>query len=295
MKILITGGNGFLGSNTARKLLQHGHEVYIISKNTNNITDILPQIKFNSEYTQDIQDFSPDVAIHFGWKGGNNSQDVNDLLQFYDNMPMSIDLLQILNGCSNKPKFIGIGSFAEYGEFDFPIKESDIERPYNLYGVSKLSLKSYSEVFCLQNQMEWSWVRPCYTYGPGDVETRLIPTIVNKCLKNEDIYLDSCNKTIDYIYIDDFCNYMLHLITNPSSGVYNLCSGKQYNLKDIIEKIHNIVGNSNKISYNQDITYNPKSKWVCGDNIKILNESKQSPLVSIELGLANTINYYKTI
>jgi dTDP-D-glucose 4,6-dehydratase len=88
---------------------------------------------------------------------------------------------------------------------------------------------------------------------------------------------------------------MLHLITNPSSGVYNLCSGKQYNLKDIIEKIHNIVGNSNKISYNQDITYNPKSKWVCGDNIKILNESKQSPLVSIELGLANTINYYKTI
>jgi nucleoside-diphosphate-sugar epimerase len=185
MKILITGGNGFLGSNTARKLLKNNHEIYIISKNNNNITDILPQIQFNSEYTEDIKIFSPDVAIHFGWKGGNNSQDVNDLTQFYDNMPMSLDLLQILNDCPKKPKFIGVGSFAEYGEFDFLIKESDIERPYNLYGISKLSLKGYSEIFCLQNGMGWAWVRPCYTYGPGDVETRLIPTIINKCLKND--------------------------------------------------------------------------------------------------------------
>jgi len=294
MKVLITGGNGFLGSNIARKLLKHGHKVYIVSKNYNNILDIFSQIEFNTEFIEnDIKNFSPDTVIHFGWKGGNNSQDANNADQFYDNIPMSIDLLNILSKLSKKSKFIGIGSFAEYGEFNFPIQESDTEQPYNLYGISKLFLKKYSEAYCFQNNIEWAWVRPCYTYGPGDVKTRLIPTVINKCLKGETINLDSCNKTIDYMYIDDFCDYVYFIITNKTSGVYNICSGNQYNLRDLLNKIHNIIGNNNQILYNPDINYNPKSSYVCGDNTKIITQSKQYPLTDIESGIINTINYYK--
>ena len=208
MNIIVTGGNGFLGSNVARKLLNENHNVYVISNNTNNIQDILPHIKYNSKYTDEIDNFQPDAVIHFGWKGGNKSQDADHINQFYDNMPMSLDLLMRLSSLPRKPKFIGVGSFAEYGDYAFPIKESDMERPLTLYGLTKLSLRNYTEMICLQRNLEWAWIRPCYIYGPGDVDTRLIPTLINKCLREESISLDACDKFIDYLYIEDFCKYV---------------------------------------------------------------------------------------
>ena len=78
MNIIITGGNGFLGSNIARKLLKENHKVYLFSNNTDNIQDILPQVLFDYSDTKSlpafrkrIEAFSPDIVIHCGWSGGN--------------------------------------------------------------------------------------------------------------------------------------------------------------------------------------------------------------------------------
>jgi nucleoside-diphosphate-sugar epimerase len=290
MKILVTGGNGFLGSNVVRKLLSEGHELFVISNNCNNILDILPQLIYNTRYTNAIDEFQPDVVIHFGWKGGNNAKDVHHINQFYDNMPMSLDLLSRLVLLPQKPKFIGVGSFAEYGDYNFPIKEEYFEKPQTLYGVSKLSLKNYSELICTQNGMEWSWIRPCYIYGPGDVSTRLIPTTINKCINNQPIELDACNKIIDYLYIDDFCKYVSYLATNKSTGVYNLSSGYKYHLQEVIKTIHQLVGNNNSISFTEE---QDLQKWVCGDNSKIVQESGQTPSNDFLTGMIKTINFYK--
>lgn len=290
MNIIVTGGNGFLGSNVARKLLKEKHNIYIISNNTSNIQDIFPQIQYNPEYTDEINQFKPDVVIHFGWKGGNNSRDVNSINQFYDNMPMSLDLLTRLSSLPHKPKFIGIGSFAEYGDYASPIKELDLEKPLTLYGATKLALKNYTEIMCSQNEIEWAWIRPCYVYGPGDVNTRLIPTVINKCLKKEPINLDSCNKFIDYLYIDDFCNYVYHIATTSSHGVYNLSSGSSHYLKDVVNLIHTLIGNNNIINFENNTT---STKWICGDNTKIKTESLLDSLTDFKNGLIKTINFYK--
>lgn len=291
MRVIVTGGNGFLGSNVVRKLLKEKHEVFVISNNTNNIVDILPQIKYSSDYTDDIMHFKPDVIIHFGWKGGNSAQDAQHINQFYDNMPMSLDL--VLKACSltKKPKFIGVGSFAEYGDYLEPIEESYLEHPNTLYGLTKLTLKNYTVFLCSQHGIEWSWIRPCYVYGPGDVKTRLIPTTVNKCLDGLSIELDACNKWIDYLYIDDFCNYVYYLTTSQSKGVYNLCSGHQYYLQDVIKLIHKLTNNTNTVTFsnlNKDVV-----KWMCGDNIKIASESGYRSLTDFETGIIKTINFYK--
>ena len=291
MKIIVTGGNGFLGSNVVRKLLKENHDVFVISNNTNNIQDILPQIKYNSNYTDEINNFEPDVIVHFGWRGGNNSQDAHHINQFYDNMHMSLDLLVRLNSLPKKPKFIGVGSFAEYGDYSTPIKESFMEQPLTMYGLTKLTLKNYVEMFSAQNNIEWSWIRPCYVYGPGDVNTRLIPTVINKCLKEEHIHLDLCDKWIDYLYIEDFCNYASHLINSKSQGVYNLSSGNQYYLKHVIELIHNTINKNNKLEFT-DANSSP-TKWICGDNSKIVSESNYYPSIDFLTGITKTINYYK--
>lgn len=281
MKILITGGKGFLGSNIARKAINMGDEVLIISRD-------------NTNPSHQIIEFNPDVIIHCAWKGGNNYNDINSLSQF-DNVSQGIELIELIKHLPTKTKFIGLGSFAEYGILNTPALETDIEQPTNLYGLSKYTFKNYSKMLCDKYNIEWGWVRPCYVYGPGDVNTRLIPTIINKLLKKEEVELDECNKIIDYIYIDDFINFMYSLIIEKIDGVYNICSGQQYNLKDIVKKIGLLMGKLDNIKFSNSSTRELTSSIICGNNDKIKQQSQIELLVDINEGLLKTINYYKNI
>jgi nucleoside-diphosphate-sugar epimerase len=302
MRILVTGGNGFLGSNIVRKLIKENHELYVFSKSINNIQDVLNKIKFNfssnnqlSDFETNILEFSPEIVIHCGWSGGNSYQDVNDLNQLYENVESSVKLIEILNQLPNKPKFIGFGSFSEYGNFSTPISENDIEQPLNLYGLSKLTFKNYSKMLCEMYGMEWIWVRPCYIYGPNDVKTRLIPLLINKLILDQDIILDDCNKTIDYLYIDDFTNYFYSLLQNHPQGVYNICSGKQYNLKKLIQDITQISRSKSKVVFDSKLNRKFTSPYICGDNSKIKTHSNYHPQTDLHDGISLTINYYKNL
>ena len=302
MRILITGGNGFLGSNIVRKLIKENHSVYVFSKSTNNIQDVLDKVKFNFSsnnklvnFKDNILEFYPEIVIHCGWSGGNNYQDVNDLDQLYENVESSIKLIEILNKLPNKPKFIGFGSFSEYGKSLIPINENDIEQPLNLYGLSKLTFKNYSKMLCEMYGMEWVWVRPCYIYGPNDVKTRLIPLLINKLILNQDIILDDCNKTIDYLYIDDFTNYFYSLIQDNAQGIYNICSGRQYNLKKLIQEIIEISESKSQVIFDPKLNRKFTSSYICGDNNKIETHSSYYPQTNLHDGISLTVNYYKNL
>lgn len=275
MKILITGGKGFLGSNIARKAMSMGDEVLIISRD-------------NINPNHQIVEFNPDIVIHCAWKGGNNYNDVNSLSQF-DNVSQSIELIELINQLPTKTKFIGFGSFAEYGTLNSPALETDKEQPTNLYGLSKYTFKNYSKMLCDIYNIEWGWVRPCYVYGPGDVSTRLIPTIINKLSKNEKVILDECNKIIDYIYIDDFVDFTYSLIVGNIDGIYNICSGQQYNLRDIVNKIGILMNKLDNIQFNTSSTRKLTSSIICGDNNKIKEQSKITTLIDLDTGLLKTI------
>lgn len=103
MNIIVTGGNGYLGSNIIKKLIKENHNVLILSKNNNNIQSILNHCQFISSYADELEInidkiklFSPDVILLFGWNGGNNHKDVNDTNQYHKNIPYYIKFLELL-------------------------------------------------------------------------------------------------------------------------------------------------------------------------------------------------------
>ena len=299
MNIIVTGGNGYLGSNIVKKLIKENHNVLVLSKNNNNIQSILNHCQFISSYADELEInidkiklFSPDVILLFGWNGGNNHKDVNDTNQYHKNIPYYIKFLESISQFDKKPKIIGVGSFIEYGDYNIPIKEDFFESPKNLYGLCKLIFKQYSEMFCKQNGIDWAWIRPCYIYGLNDVKTRLIPTVIQKCLKNENIELDECNTIIDYLYIEDFVNYVYEIITSNKNEVYNICSGNQYHLKDVISIIHELTNSKSKIIFNSSLNRSKNNNYICGDNTKIKKISKKIELIDIKRGIKETIQFY---
>ena len=295
MNILITGGNGFLGSNLIRRFLSKGHSLYVFSGSTNNITDILDQIQFDYGYANDlikfkdkIFSFAPDIILYNGWSGGNSYKDINDIKQFYDNIESGIAFIEMIKDLPKKPKYVGFGTILEYGNHSHPVKESSSTFPIDLYGVSKLTLKNYSELLCKTYNIEWIWLRPGYNYGPRDVKTRLIPSIIRKCLKNEDITLDECTKIIDYLYVDDFVELVYNLVLSKSTGIYNVSSGHKYKLKDIITTIHRLTNSKSIITFDPSLNRN-NSSYMCCSNYKIVKATGVEPKFDIEIGILKTI------
>lgn len=298
MKILITGANGFLGSNTLRAALKAQHQVFAISQNNNNIQDLTDRITFRQNVSDDyynlkeeIINFSPDVIMHFAWWGGNSYADTNSVDQYNKNIPLVISLLEIAKECVFRPKFVGVGSFAEYGILSTKAKEDQLELPNSNYGLSKNIVKNISKLFCEQHSMEWSWIRPCFVYGPGDVKTRLIPKTIIKLKTEKNIELNSSTSIIDYIYIDDFSEASLMIAENTTNGIFNICSGNEYTAKFIVKIIANTLNNNSQLVFNAKLDRENFPKYICGSNEK-LNSLGWKPKTSINEGLLKTINWY---
>lgn len=294
-RILITGGNGFLGSNLVRFFLRKSYAVCVISRKCNNLVDVLDSIEFiehaSPGYTQfadQIGVFNPTVVIHCAWDGGNNYKDVSSFGQFYNNIPQSIELLEVISSHTNKPHFVGIGAFSEYGKFESLVDEKTVGVPTSYYGVSKTAFNLISKMICDQKDMNWSWIRPCYIYGDGDVETRLIPSLIRKCTGGEDITLDSCNVVIDYLHVGDFCTGVCAIVDKSASGVFNICSAEERQLRSIIEFIRNSIQSSSRITFDSTLNRDRLSTYTCGNNSR-LRSLGWKPVTPLEEGLTQMI------
>ena len=277
-RIIMTGTSGFLGHHLFN-YLSKDNDVKALSVRSNNLENI----------TKEISDFKPEVFIHVGWAKGNSFNDIHNIEQF-ENVKIGAKILEYLYKNKNL-HFICFGSFSEYEENKFS-KEIDLECPHSDYGLAKYMFRLISEVFCNKNSFSWTWLRPCYIYGENDVETRLIPKVIKSCLKGEDIELNSCDSVIDYLYIEDFVKAVSILIDNKELGIFNICSGQQYIIKDVVNKIKKICNSSSKITFDSSKDRKNFPKYICGDNSKLVKSINWKPKWSLEAGLKKTIETY---
>jgi nucleoside-diphosphate-sugar epimerase len=300
MRILITGGNGFLGSSLSRHLLMQGHDICVASRNSFRIKDILNQVTFFETsnvcvtHHEQLLKICPNIVIDCAWNGGNNYSDLNSLDQFRLNIDRSILLLETMKKMKQPSMFMGFGSFSEYGIIQTKAEESQKETPVNYYGLAKTIVKEMSKMFCEQNDMNWAWIRPCYIYGPNDVPTRLIPKVIHHLINKQPLVLNSCETTIDYLHVYDFCTAITALIETQKTGVFNICSGNEYQLLDIIALIQKEIG-MGEIFYDKSLYRNYSSKYICGSNHKLKHETGWNSVMDLQKGIIDTINSTKNL
>jgi nucleoside-diphosphate-sugar epimerase len=253
-RVLITGGNGFLGSNLARFFLRKSYAVCVVSRKCNNLVDVMDSIQFiehtSPGYTQfadQIRAFNPTVVIHCAWDGGNRYIDVNTITQV-TNISHGVELLTALINLPTNPVFVGIGSFSEFGHAEHAMDTTPCI-PSTLYGQTKNCFMSISRLLCETNGLQWIWVRPCLVYGPRDVDTRVFPSTIRKLLKGQDIILDGCTRIVDYLHVDDFCSGVSGLLDTSTRGTVNICSGNGCPLRQLIEWLKTETGSTSVITF----------------------------------------------
>ena len=295
MKILITGAGGFIGSNLCN-LLSQEHKILAVSRKFDNIIDNknIQFVKYDLTQYVDLNNkfasFLPDIVIHCAWEGGNSSKDVNEIWQS-NNIISSNILLKLCSKFKIK-HFIGFGTSAEYGDFREKFNEESICKPINMYGISKFAFRLISERYCLDNGIDYSWVIPVFTYGPSDVETRLIPKVIKAFLNNENLVLNSCSPIINYLYIEDFCKAIKNIIDLRLTGNYIISSNEEYQVKGIVQQLYNIIKPKSNLFFDSSLE-DKSPQFVCGSSEKIKRITNWNPEISLEKGLMNTINYFK--
>ncbi|CAM3029230.1 UDP-glucose 4-epimerase [Williamsia muralis] len=266
MKLLVTGGAGYVGSVCARVLIEHGHDVTIIDNLSTGNVDALPDhaafIQGNvSEVAPRVLGSDPfDGVLHFAAQSLVGESVESPEKYWYGNVVESLALLEAVR-ISGTPRLVFSSTAATYGEPEsVPILESSPTRPTNPYGATKLAIDhaitSYAAAHGLAAMsLRYFNVAGAHA-GAGEnrqVETHLIPLILQVALGHRDhikvfgtdYHTDDGTAIRDYIHVYDLAQAHVLALESAIAGrhaIYNLGSGTGFSVRQVISACAEVTG-----------------------------------------------------
>lgn len=299
-KILILGGQGFIGQNLAIKLIKNGFDVNVFEKNIIESRKLLGCNYISGDFSN-IEDYSEmfedvDVVVHL-----ISTTKPNNIMEqvVFDIETNLLNTVKMLNICVKKQvkKVIFPSSGGTiYGlTKDFPTKESAPKNPICAYGINKLAIEKYLYMYKELYNLDYATLRLTNPYGPYHVAKNqgVIDVFINKILSGEQIEIwGDGSISRDYIFIDDVIDAFMAVIEKTSDEkIFNISSGKAVSLKQIIDILHEVMTEKIDVKYlsarNIDIPIS------CLDNSLASLALGWSPKTDLRTGIIETIDYYR--
>ena len=279
-KILITGAGGFIGSHLTQALVKKGFKVTALFRyNSSNSRGWLDEDKnetdghFESKFC-DIGDSefinqstkNKDVVIHLAALIGIPYSYYARESYLKTNINGTFNILE---GClkNDVSKLIHTSTSEVYGTpLITPISEKNVLQPQSPYAASKIAadhlVMSYFKSFKLPAVI----IRPFNNFGPRQSNRAVIPTIISQALKEKcsEIKMGSLKPTRDFLFVNDTVNAYLNLINKQkvNGNVYNVGTGVEISIQELIKKILTILNKKNIKISNQSIRNRPKTSEV---------------------------------
>jgi UDP-glucose 4-epimerase len=305
MKICITGGAGFIGSNIAEKYLELGHEVVVIDNLSLGFRENIPaNAKF---YEVDINDIGLikifeeekfDIVNHHAAQMSVRHSVSLPLDDAQTNIMGGINLFDCAAKTKVKKVIFASSAGTVYGEqTEFPCDETHVNMPISPYGVSKFATEKYLQYYHSVFGVNYTILRYTNVYGRRQNprgEAGVIAIFAHKMLNSEDTFLTG-NGLIsrDYVYIDDIVDANVRALSSELTGVFNIATGVEVDLNFIFEEMSKLT-NYEKPKVLAEFKLGEQIRSVCSS--KKFNEATGwIPKMKLIDGLAETIKYYKSI
>ncbi len=307
MKILITGGLGFVGSHLSEKLCKN-HDVIILTKSyskINNVNHFVDKIRIEKinvtnflKLKKSIEFHKPDVIFHLAGETSHSNSFKNPINDLDLNAKSTIFILEIIRKLNLKCRFILGSTFIVIGKPEkLPVTENTPCNPTTIYGTNRLTSEHYCKIYHRVYGMDTVIFRITNSFGPREqviANKNAINFLIFKAAKNEDISIFNDGKFFrDLIYISDVISGLYTIMKKGKPGnLYWISSGKKtwfYQLGTILEKTTHA-----KVKYVKTPTY---TKKVDVGNFVVNNQKLKklgwSPKISTEKGINLTLNHFK--
>ncbi|WP_438348664.1 NAD-dependent epimerase/dehydratase family protein [Paenibacillus sp. FA6] len=301
MKVLVTGGYGFIGSHVAERFNKEGYEVFIIdnlvSGNIHNVNFKHKGYRLSVEERKCEEIFRSnrfDVVVHLAAQVDVMASIENPRQDTKSNVLGLVNMLTLAKKYDVK-KFIFASSAAVYGMNDqLPLNEEAPCNPISPYGISKWVGESYCLKWEQMYQLDTLCFRFSNVYGPrqGSVgEGGVVSIFMERALKNQDLLVyGNGEQTRDFIYVEDVADAIYRSSYSQLSGVYNLSTNIENSVNtfiDILTELHDVKEIVYKAQRKGDIERSTL------DNTRIKRDLDWSPIYTFTEGLKRTYTWFK--
>ncbi|MFS0777204.1 NAD-dependent epimerase/dehydratase family protein [Neobacillus sp. 3P2-tot-E-2] len=301
MKVLVTGGAGFIGLHFVEKLLNEKMDVVIVDNLSSGIKERIP--KSATFYEADIEDLlienifateKPDYVVHLAAQVSVPVSMKNPLADCLANIAGTVNLLQ---NCVkyNVKKFIFASSAAVYGEPAYlPIDEDHPQHPISFYSLSKQTSEQYIKLYAKHFGLNHSILRFANVYGPGQNshgEAGVISIFLNSIFEQIPPIIYGGEQTRDFVYVKDVADGIYCALYNGSNHTFNISINTETKINELLTLMLTKVNtNLTPVIKPQRIGDIAQSRL---DNTKALTELHWVPRYSLERGLQETIDIYQ--
>jgi len=216
MKILIVGSNGFLGRAFMTRMKHLGHEIHQL--NRSNVSSGLFDY---SKVKTTLKESLFDCVISFAWI--TNLVDYRNSVENEKYRDATINLA-IESKINSVPRFIGIGSAAEYGNQNLNC-DSSSSSLIKSDAYSSAKIETFQELNRVFDKNNFTWARIFQPYGIGQDRNRFLPYLIDAQLTGKEAVIRNPNYTCDWISSDDIASGLIHLISNDLFGPYDIGTG----------------------------------------------------------------------
>lgn len=303
MKILVTGGAGFIGSHLVDRLVQEGHEVVAVDnlssgkrKNLNRAAEFYKTDIQSSRLEQVFRKERPSIVVHLAAQI-NVRRSVDDPI--FDAQVNILGLLNLLEQAvkhgTRKVIFASSGG-AIYGEQEaYPAPESHPTRPLSPYGITKLTGEHYLAYYQYLSGIQYVILRFANVYGPRqdpEGEAGVVSIFAKKMLVGEQPIINGNGRqTRDFVYVEDVVEANLAVMGQEIQGTYNVGTGQETTVNDLFKTLSELTGCGFKG------IHGPAKKGEQARSVVDISKIRQDigwePRVTLEDGLKRTADFFR--
>lgn len=306
MKILVTGGAGFIGSHIVEAYLTEGHDVAVVDNlwlhGGGKLANLPARVRF---YPMSVTDPAlaevfererPEVVNH---QAAQHSVKISTDDPAFDARVNVLGLLNVLENCRRHGvrKVVFASSGATYGTpASVPINEDTPQRPESPYGVTKMAAEHYLRYYCDAYALAFTAFRYGNVYGPRQDpygEAGVIAIFAQRLLTGDPIRIDwDGEQAKDYVYVEDVAHASVLALTRGDGGIYCLGTGRGTSVNELHRQLVRLVGRSTPV------VRAPKRPGdvhlAFFDCSRAGDELGWRPVVPLEEGMRRTVAYFGT-
>ena len=303
MRVLVTGGAGFIGGHSCRMLRERGHEVAAIDDLSSGRSENVPEgvalhvlDARGAMLVALLERFRPEAVLHLAAQMDVRRSVAEPLFDASVNVLGTLNALDASRRAGVRRFVLASSGGAIYGEQEtFPAAESHPRRPASPYGVSKLCAEEYCEHYARAHGISALLLRYANVYGPAQNphgEAGVVAIFLHRMLAGQaPIINGDGEQTRDYIHVDDVARMNCDAVESTVSGALNVGTGRETSVNDLAKMLAGAAG------WTQPIAHGPEKPGEQRRSVVDARAAKAKlgwePRIPLENGLAQTAEWFR--